>query len=1217
MALTFIAGAVATAIIQKLVDTCFSYIKAYPGLRGMRDELERLQLALPQIQTVLTAVEEAASIAEQNTALDTWLSQLRDAVENAEDVLDELDYYELKKTIKDRDDEVRGILSKCKKKFDRVVNRKFSYDTPKRLREAVKGLDMVVAGMGPLVQLVAGLYGPSVKHQKLEENKNARETSFLLTESEVLGRDEERDQIVEWLIKPGDADVNVSTFTIVGMGGLGKTTLAQLICHDERVREYFKPIMWVCVSQDFDVTAITRKILQCVDSEKNFGDKSLQALHVDLTQELKSKRFFLILDDVWTDDNMTEWETLVAPLKFGQRGSKILLTTRMGSIADMAAKVTKCKRESLNLNELKESDCISLFNKHAFLDVNLGDYRNLQLIGEQIVKKLGGSPLAIKIMGGILNYSMNYEYWKNILEEDIMKLQQGKNGIKTVLRLSYDHLPTNLQLCFRYCSLFPQDYTFKRKKLVNMWIGSGLIPQSICGKQRPEDIGNEYLNLLTRKSFFTCKTRENMLGSTKKITKEYFMHDLLHDLAQSVSLGECKRIGGDVAGITIPRTVRHLSVEMINLLSIREISNLKKVRTLVISAKEDNEHNADHALEFLEVIKGFKKLRLLILDVNFDPYKLPDALSSLIHLRYLSLSLGKVVNESIEYDDLTNLVKLRSLDVPYYVIENIPYISKLPFIHKLQHFIVREESGYKIGELKNLRDLRHLCIGGLENVRSSEEAIEANLNEKKYLKSLSLQWSADHFNSAEADEQLLDNLCPHINLKKMIIQQYQGAKSPSWMTNLSLINLTFIALMNCKGWEHLPPLGQFTSLQHLLLQGLDTIKQIDCSFIRSNSACAFPSLKMLHLWDMPNLEEWIGADDGCMFSQLHSMVIANCPNLRKIPTLPYSLRQLTISDVGLTALPTINQDYADNNQEHSQGLQTLIIERCEKLKYVPTEFFQKFDTLKELRIQKCPKLTNRGISDIQMPSMLDKLIIGSCGDLEVPLLQSLSNLTSLSGLELVDCTSITSLPPAQVCGRWTALSHLIIKNCKELSSFGGIQAVPLRYLQIEGCDRLIEVALLLQPLFPNDVCQNKNAVMDCFLKNGSLSIDHLALLLVEPLRSLSSINNLTISDASQLTSLPEEWLLQNHAALDAIYIWNAISLQSLPQSVTKLCSLQRLYVQKANLIQSLPDLPTSLRTLWITGCHPVLKERCQENIGLDWPKIAHIPGVTIEQAVAE
>ncbi|OAY75680.1 Disease resistance protein RGA2 [Ananas comosus] len=1158
----------------------------------MQDELERLQHTLPQVQAVLTAVEGGAPVMVQNKALETWLWQLRDAVENAEDVLDELEYYELQKTIQDRDDKVRGILSNCKRKFDSFVNRIFSDDTLKRLREAVKGLDRVIAGMGPLLHLVTGLFDPGVKRQKLEEIKNARETSSLLTESEVLGRDEERDLIVEWLIELGDADVNVSAFTIVGMGGIGKTTLAQLVYRNERVQEYFDPIVWVCISQEFNVTVITKKILECV-SREHFGDNSLHALHENLKQKLTSKRFLLILDDVWNDDKTMEWEKLVAPLKFGQRGSKILLTTRMRSVADMAAKVMKCKRESLNLNKLEESDYMLLFNKHAFLGVNPDDYKNLQLIGEHIAKKLGGSPLAIKVIGGMLNSCMDYEYWKKILEKDNVKLQQGNDDIMKVLRLSYDHLSTNLQLCFRYCSLFPQDHMFKRKKLVNMWIGSGMIPQSICGRERPEDIGKEYLNLLTRKSFFTCKTHDNRV----EITKKYFMHDLLHDLARSVSLGECIRIGGDVAENIIPKTVRHLSVEMLNLLSIREISNLKNVHTLVISVKEDNRHNADHALEFIEVIKGFRKLRLLILDVNFHSYKLPNALSSLIHLRYLSFSLRKVVNESIEYDGLTNLVNLRSLDVSDDVIQNIPYISKLPFIHILKNFIVQEKSGYKIGELKNLRDLRHLCIRKLENVKSSEEAIEANLNEKKYLKSLGLRWSEGHSNSAEADEQLLDNLCPHINLKKMRIEQYQGAKSPCWMTNLSLVNLTSIELIDCKRWEHLPPLWQFSSLQHLFLQRLHAIKQIDWSFFGSNNGCAFPSLKKLFLWDMPNLEEWIGIDDRYMFAQLHCMSISDCPNLRGIPTLHYGLRDLHIY-----------------NQEHFQALESICIRHCKKIEYVPPELFGKFKALKSLHIENCPKLTKRRISDIELPSVLGHHTICSFGDLEVPLLWS-ADLTSLIWLELLDCASIASLPPAQVCARWTMLSRLDIKNCKELSSFGGIQAlVSLRSLDIEGCDKLIEVALLLQPPFPNDVGQKRNAVLGSFMKNGRLSIDHHALLLMEPLRSLSSLCSLTLSDASRLASLPEEWLLQNHAALERFCIRNARSLQSLPRSMTKLCSLVILSVEDAILIRSLPDLPTSLRCLVINGCHPMLKERCQENIGLDWPKIANIRYARIEHA---
>ncbi|XP_020098659.1 disease resistance protein RGA2-like [Ananas comosus] len=301
----------------------------------------------------------------------------------------------------------------------------------------------------------------------------------------------------------------------------------------------------------------------------------------------------------------------------------------------------------------------------------------------------------------------------------------------------------------------------------------------------------------------------------------------------------------------------------------------------------------------------------------------------------------------------------------------------------------------------------------------------------------------------------------------------------------------------------------------------------------------------------------------------------------------------------------------DDKQEHFQALESLVIRHCKKIEYVPSELFGKFKAMKTLHIENCPKLTKRRISDIELPSVLGHLTIWSFGDLEVPLLWS-ADLTSLIWLELLDCASIASLPPAQVCARWTMLSRLDIKNCKELSSFGGIQAlVSLRSLDIEGCDKLIEVALLLQPPFPNDVGQKKNTVLDCFLKNGLLSIDHHALLLMEPLRSLSSVCSLTLSDASRLASLPEEWLLQNHAALEQLCIRNARSLQSLPRSMTKLCSLVILGVEDANLIQSLPDLPTSLRCLVINSCHPVLKERCQENIGLDWPKIANIRYVRI------
>ncbi|XP_020098845.1 putative disease resistance protein RGA4 isoform X2 [Ananas comosus] len=1242
MDLAFIEQSLASAIIQNLVDTGLSCLKAYHGRRGMKDELERVQQALPQIQSVLIAVEGPPVSAEPDKALEPWLWQLRDVVEKAEDVLDELEYYKLKTTIEARDGEVGGIIQKCKRKFSDIVQI-FSDDTLKRLREAVKGLDSFVASMEPLLQLVIGLHGHSVKHQMLEGIRNARETSSLLTESEVLGRDKERNLIVTWLTKPapsGDQSVaitaNVSAFTIVGIGGLGKTTLAQLIYRDQEVQQFFNPIIWVCVSQSFDAAVLTRKMLDTITKE-NLGDKSLNALHEILKGKLSSKRFLVILDDVWNDEERTEWEKLIAPLKFGRSGSKILLTTRMDSVADMAAKVMECQKESLYLTGLEEHDYMLLFNKHAFFGLNPNDYRNLQLIGEQIAKKLGGCPLLAKVMGGLLNSCMDDDHWKRISKEDILNLQQSKDNIMTVLRFSYHHLPANLQLCFRYCSIFSQDYEFTKDELVHVWIGSGLIRQSTDGKRRPEDIGSEYLNLLTRKSFFDRRSRDNF----GECFEYYTMHDLLHDLARHVSHGECLRIKGDVSENFIPKTVRYLSIKAVNHLAIQKISHLQNLRTLFISIKEDHEPYPDHALVLNEFLKGFKSLRLLSISTN-RLFKLRDAFSSLIHLRYLSLYQDKSFSEDllewfprsayqlyhlevmkfsapfpetfeeIEFDGISNLVNLRRLEIPREMMTNIPSIGKLSSMLKLDYFYVREESGYKIGELKDLKDLRRLRVRDLQNVSSFEEAIEARLNEKECLNSLSLEWSIDQSCTPEADEQLLDSLSPHSNLKNLKVKGYKGVKSPYWMANVSFSNLTSVKLIKCGRWEHLPPLGQLPSLNYLKLCGLQELKQVTAAFYGSSIVCTFPTLKELIFQNMPNWEEWVGTENRCMFPKLHKMVIRRCPNLRALPNLSAIVTRCDVVNAeAATSSSAEHQNRKNNNHEQFQALEDLTITECESLTDLPTKWFERLESLKTLNISKCSNLITHRISNTQLSrSTLCKLTIGSCGNLEMLLFQALSNSTSLTELNLNGCASITSLPAEQECARLTSLSHLEIWNCKELTSLGGIQALSsLRVLKIGGCDKLV-AGSSSYPRSATNFNQKEPAVSS-FLKLGTVVIDHRALLLMEPLRSLTFVVSLTFLDTCELTSLPEQWLLQNRNHLRHLEIYNAASLQSLPQSMQNLRSLRDLVAYDAFLIQSLPELPPSLSSLEITNCHPALKQRCRKHTGVDWPKIANIPDVTI------
>ncbi|XP_020090688.1 putative disease resistance protein RGA1 [Ananas comosus] len=1265
MALAFIASSAASTIIENLVNAGLSYVDKHQVPRGMQEELQRLQQALPQIKAILAAVEVEQQMTERNEALEAWMWQFRDAVEEAEDVLDEVEYYEIEKRVQAPDDQVRGTISKLKRKFSSFVSPSFRNDTLKRLSEAVKGLDRVAAGMGPCLQLVGGLSGYGVKCRQFDEIRNSRETSSFLLEKEVLGRKTESDMIIEWLIKPTSdepeslATANISVFSIVGIGGMGKTTLAQLIYGNGRVQQYFDQTMWVCVSDIFDAAVLTSKILQDM-TKRSPNVQNLNTLQNMLSEKLISKRFLLVLDDVWNDNNRMEWEKLVAPLKFGRRGSKILLTTRMDSVADMVARVMECKKECLKLEGLKESDCMLLFNRHAFANVDPNDHKNLQSIGKQIAEKLRGCPLVAKVMGGLLNSCMDYNYWKRMLSDNIVNLQQGVNGTMEVLKLSYHHLPTDLQLCFRHCSLFPQDHRFRGNELIYMWMGLGFVRQ--CGKQSPEDIGKEYLAQLTRKSFFDILYED-----------VYVMHDLLHDLAQSVSSKECLRRKGDSLR-DISKTIRHVSIETTSSLLIREISCLKnlRTRTLILHIKKDRNRDIDHALILGHVLKELKSLRLLCITADYL-CKLPDALDTLIHLRYLSFQPESDFNKNLpewfsqsvcrlyhlqvldirfppemiwnidknsitEINGLSDLVNLRLLNVPHGLMTKIRWIGKLTSLQKLRNFHIRVESGYKIGELKDLAELSEIDVGNLENVRSSEEAVESKLNEKENLSSLSLNWSGGRSSAPEVDEQLLDNLRPHINLQTLSIEGYIGVRYPCWMTDFCLPNLTSIHL-RCSRLEQFPPLGQLALLRNLCLSNMAAIKRVDWSVYGSADGCAFPFLEEMKCFIMPAWEEWLTAADGCPFPQLKILKITDCPNLRGMPTLPLSLRELTIHNVGITAIPAMYRDISNDNnsassfelapslcvenspsqssidgfllqqQEYFQALRILSIEECERLVHLPPEWSANLFSLESLTIIKCPKLITCGIQDSNLPSAIQSLSFGSCGGLYASLLGRLPYLTSLTSLTLRKCAITTSLPGAEVFARLASLSRLWIWYCRELASFGGIEALAsLKYLSVVGCDKLITVSLL-QPPLGADVSQG--GAVASSLRLDHLHIDRQSLLSMEPLRNLSSTRILTLDGSSQLTSLPEQWLLQNRSSLQCLIIGNADSLQSLPPSMTSLYSLQKLTLFGAPSIQSLPEFPASLWSLKIGGCHPVLEERCQKDTGLEWPKIANIPHVTI------
>ncbi|KAL0920580.1 hypothetical protein M5K25_009725 [Dendrobium thyrsiflorum] len=204
---------------------------------------------------------------------------------------------------------------------------------------------------------------------------------------------------------------------------------------------------------------------------------------------VKSKKFLLVLDDIWNDDKVqykNKWENVLAPPASGKLRGKILVTTRMESVALMISNVMKKKNEMLRLEGLNDAECLLLLLRYAFVNVETFNAHHMLLpTTRKIVKKLSGSPLAARVIDGILNSHLDESHWIRVLNYDI----GSQNDILSVLKLSYIFLPKVLQNCLSFCSIFPQDYGFDKDDLVRMWIALGFIqPSNIRVNTKPNTL---------------------------------------------------------------------------------------------------------------------------------------------------------------------------------------------------------------------------------------------------------------------------------------------------------------------------------------------------------------------------------------------------------------------------------------------------------------------------------------------------------------------------------------------------------------------------------------------------------------------------------------------------------------------------------------------------------------------------------------------------------
>ena len=530
---------IAESLLGKLASNLYEEISRafdlYEDVKSFRDTMSI-------VKGVLLDAEEKK---DKKHGLREWLRQIQNVCLDAEDVLDGFECQNLRKQVL----KASGTTSmKVNHLFSSSNSLVFRFRMAWQIKNVTRRLDKIAADGNKFgLERIVFYHSPMQRREMTYSHVDA---------SGVIGREKEKEEIIKILMQPhprgdGYGDQNVCVIPIVGIGGLGKTTLAKLVFNDKRMDDLFQLKMWVCISDDFDIRQIVIKIINSASDptisvvpQESMNNLDIEQLQSRLRHKLSCQKYLLVLDDVW-NDNRAKWMELKDLIKVGEFGSKIIVTTRSNSIASMMGTVPSYVLEGLSVE-----NCLSLFLKWAFREGEEKEHPNLVDIGKEIVKKCRGVLLAVKTSGSSLFSIFDSERWEIMRDHELWNLKQQEDDILPSLKLSYDQMPSYLRHCFAFFSLYPKDFGFTSAEIANFWATLGLL-RSPFGSQKIENVGKLYINELHSRSF---------LEDFEDFGTVYYfkLHDLVHDLSLYVAKEEFLMVNSHTSNI--PKQVRHISV---------------------------------------------------------------------------------------------------------------------------------------------------------------------------------------------------------------------------------------------------------------------------------------------------------------------------------------------------------------------------------------------------------------------------------------------------------------------------------------------------------------------------------------------------------------------------------------------------------------------------------------------------------------------------------
>ncbi|KAH0746863.1 hypothetical protein KY285_008520 [Solanum tuberosum] len=804
------------AFLSSAFNVLFERLSPQGGLLNMFQKqkhhvrlLNKLKMTLCGLQIVLSDAENKQA---SNPSVRDWLNELRVAVDSAENLIEQVNYEALRLKVEGQHQNLAETLLKHWRICNLCVSDDFCLNIKEKLEETIETLEVLEKQIGHL-----GLK----EHFGSTKQETRIPSTSLVDDSDIFGRQSEIEDLIDRLLSEDASGKNLTIVPIAGMGGLGKTTLAKVVYHDEKVKNHFGLKAWYCVSEPYDGLRITKGLLQEIDSfDSKDVHNNLNQLQVKLKEKLKGKKLLIVLDDVW-NDNYNEWDDLRNLFVHGDVGSKIIVTTRKESVALMMG------NEQISMDHLSIEASWSLFKRHAFENMDPMGHPELEEVGKQIAAKCKGLPLALKTLAGMLRSKSEVDDWQRILRSEIWELPD--NDILPALMLSYNDIPAHLKRCFSYCAIFPKDYPFSKEQVIHLWIASGLVPQE---DEIIEDSGSQYFLELRSRSLF-----ERVPNPSEGNIEKFLMHDLVNDLAQIASSKLCIRLEESQGSHMLEKS-RHLSYSMGkdgDFEKLTPLYKLEQLRTLLPICIDLNyyyyylskrvQHNILPRLRSLRVLSLshyyikelpndlFIKLKLIrFLDLSKTRIeKLPNSICVLYNLETLLLSSCRYLEELPL--QMEKLINLRHLDISNTSRLKMPlHLSKMKSLQVLvgSKFLVGGHGGLRMEDLGEVHNLYgSLSVRNLQNVVDRREAVKAKMREKNHVDKLSLRWSeSSSVDNSQTEIDILDELRPHKNIKEVKITGYRGMKFPNWLADPLFLKLVELSLSHCKDCDSLPALGQ-------------------------------------------------------------------------------------------------------------------------------------------------------------------------------------------------------------------------------------------------------------------------------------------------------------------------------------------------------------------------------------------------------------------------